>query len=43
MKGLGDLIAFVTKVTGIKALVKFFKKDCGCEKRQEKMNVKYPF
>ena len=47
MKGAGDLIAFITKITGIKAVVKWYSKatgrDCGCDLRQEKMNIKIPF
>jgi|TARA_R100001163_G_C5046886_1_gene184098 hypothetical protein len=46
-RGLGDLIAFITKKTGIKRFVDWFSGvigvDCGCDKRQEKMNVKLPF
>tara|TARA_R110000851_G_scaffold243552_2_gene396160 strand:+ start:747 stop:899 length:153 start_codon:yes stop_codon:yes gene_type:complete len=46
-KGFGDLIAFITKRTGIKRFVNWFSaligKDCGCDRRQEKMNVKLPF
>jgi hypothetical protein len=47
MRGLGDLIYYITKYTGIKWLVgvysKWTGKDCGCEGRREKMNVKLPF
>jgi len=40
---LGDCIAIITKYTGIKWLVKKITKmigieDCGCDKRQEKLN-----
>ncbi len=45
--GLGDLIAFFTKKTGIKRIVDLISSrlgiDCGCNKRQEKLNVKLPF
>ena len=37
--GLGDLIEWFTKKTGIKWLVeKIWGKDCGCDKRKEKAN-----
>ena len=42
-KGLGDTIARATKATGINALVKAVTKDCGCEKRQEKLNKMFPY
>lgn len=37
---IGDWIAFITKWTGIKWLVKkiYGKKDCGCDKRQKALN-----
>jgi len=35
---LGDALAFVFKVTGIKALVKWIYPNCGCDRRQEKLN-----
>lgn len=36
---LGDLIERITHYTGIKWFVKrLFGKDCGCDKRQEKLN-----
>tara|TARA_R110000765_G_scaffold125512_2_gene223067 strand:+ start:604 stop:972 length:369 start_codon:yes stop_codon:yes gene_type:complete len=42
-KGLGDQIARFTEVTGIKRLVKFaFGDDCGCDKRQEYLNLLFP-
>jgi len=41
-KGLGDTIERITTATGIKKVVdtvsKVTGKDCGCEKRKEKMN-----
>jgi len=41
---LGDIIYYFTKYTGIKFLVDFFikifQKDCGYEKRREKLNKK---
>ncbi len=42
-KGLGDTIARATKATGINALVKAVTKDCGCKKRQEKLNNMFPY
>ena len=38
-EGLGDTIAKVTEVTGIKKAVKFIAgEDCGCDERQERLN-----
>lgn len=41
-KGLGDTIERITKATGIKrmteAISKATGKDCGCDKRKEKLN-----
>ena len=47
-KGLGDTIEKITKITGIKTLtqlgVKYIgKKDCGCNKRKETLNKKFPY
>lgn len=44
-KGLGDTIEKVTKATGIKKLVEIFVdgKDCGCDKRKEKINELFPY
>lgn len=37
---LGDKVAKFTETTGIKKVVKFvFGEDCGCEERQEKLNL----
>ena len=40
--GLGDVVESITKVTGIKQVVKSVfdetGKDCGCDKRKEKLN-----
>lgn len=40
--GLGDTIGIITKYTGIKKVVDtittIVQKDCGCGKRQEKLN-----
>lgn len=44
MEGLGDLVAKVTEVTGIKAVVDAVTNgDCGCESRQRKLNEMFPF
>ena len=44
--GLGDIVEFITKYTGIKYLiVKITKGNCGCEKRRKKFNewLKIPY
>ena len=47
-KGLGDSIEKITKATGIKTLAQLGakyigKKDCGCNKRKEILNKKFPY
>ena len=47
-KGLGDTIQKITKATGLQAATKLGnkllgKKDCGCNKRQEILNNKFPY
>jgi len=47
-KGLGDSIEKFTKVTGIKNIVDQVnklrgKKDCGCGKRKDQLNKKFPY
>lgn len=47
-KGLGDTIAQFTKITGLDKLAKNVakasgKEDCGCKKRQELLNKKFPY
>ena len=47
-KGLGDTIASITKQTGIDKVAKFVaeksgKKDCGCSRRQERLNKMFPY
>ena len=39
-KGLGDIVESITEATGIKKVVEVFAngKDCGCDKRKEKLN-----
>jgi len=41
-KGVGDIIAFILKWTGIKYIVKLINPNCNCDQRQEKINVKLP-
>ena len=47
MKGLGDLVAVITKYTGIRFVVdKVFSilgRDCGCSARQDAWNKAVPF
>lgn len=39
-KGAGDVIAQITKATGIDKVVKFIAgEDCGCDERKEKLNA----
>ena len=46
-RGLGDTIERFTKATGIKkvvdAVAKATGKDCGCNKRKETLNKKFPY
>lgn len=46
-RGLGDSIAQFTQKTGIKAAVNrmasSLNKPCGCEKRQDYLNKKFPY
>ena len=46
-KGLGDTVAKITKVTGIKkvvdTVVEKTGKDCGCGKRQDTLNRLFPY
>jgi len=47
-KGLGDSIEKFTKATGIKSIVNQVnklrgKKDCGCGKRRDQLNNKFPY
>lgn len=45
--GLGDVVAKVTRATGIqkaaKAVAKLRGKPCGCSERQDKLNAVMPF
>ena len=50
-RGLGDTIEKFTTTTGIKSFTQFLgrngivgkKKDCGCNKRKEALNKKFPY
>jgi hypothetical protein len=46
-KGLGDTIAKFTAATGIKKVVDTMSDatgtDCGCDKRQDKLNEIFPY
>lgn len=44
-KGLGDTVEKITKITGIKKIVEAVSgdKDCGCKKRKELLNKKFPY
>jgi len=47
-KGLGDSIEKFTKATGVKNIVDAVnklrgKKDCGCNKRKQTLNEKFPY
>ena len=42
-RGLGDTIERITTATGIKKVVESISKDCGCDKRKELLNTKFPY
>jgi hypothetical protein len=46
-KGLGDTVEKFTRATGIKKAVdvvsKAMGKDCGCNKRKDKLNKTFPY
>lgn len=44
-KGLGDTVAKITKLTGIKSVVDRATKgkDCGCGKRRDTLNRMFPY
>ena len=46
-RGFGDTIEAITKATGIKTVVEKISeatgKDCGCDKRKEYLNKKFPY
>ena len=41
--GLGDSVEKFTKATGIKKLADSIPGGCGCEKRKEMLNKKFPY
>jgi hypothetical protein len=43
LRGLGDVVATVARVTGIDAAVKAVAPDCGCAQRRAALNEKIPF
>ena len=48
INGLADVIAKVAKMTSMNKVAKFVAKatgqaDCGCKKRQDALNKKFPF
>jgi hypothetical protein len=50
-KGLGDTIEHFTQATGVKSFTQILtrhgvfgkNKDCGCNKRKEKLNKAFPY
>ena len=44
-RGAGDVVEWITEMSGIKYLVKrvYGKNDCGCSKRKQKLNEMIPF
>jgi len=47
-EGAGDVVAALTKITGVNKIANFVaksagKKDCGCNKRREALNKALPF
>jgi hypothetical protein len=42
-RGFGDTVAKITHATGIHRLVKWAFKDCGCDKRQPRLNEWWPY
>ena len=44
MRGLGDVVEHVAKVTGVAAAVKaYMGDDCGCAARRDALNRVFPF
>ena len=48
LRGLGDIVAKVAKLTTMDKVAKFVakaagKEDCGCSKRQDTLNKRFPF
>jgi len=46
-RGFGDTVEAITRATGIKKVVEKINevtgKDCGCEKRKDTLNKKFPY
>jgi len=46
-RGFGDTVEAITRATGIKRVVEKINevtgKDCGCEKRKDTLNKKFPY
>lgn len=42
-RGLGDSVEKFTKATGLKRLMEYVSKDCGCDKRRDELNEKFPY
>lgn len=42
MRGFGDIVAAVTKVTGLDAIASRVSKDCGCGRRRAALNAALP-
>ena len=42
-KGLGDTVEKFTQATGLKRLAEAVSKDCGCQRRKEKLNEMFPY
>ena len=48
VKGLGDVVEKVARITQMDKVAKFVakaagKEDCGCSKRQDTLNKRFPF
>ena len=48
IRGLGDIVAKVAKLTTMDKVAKFVakaagKEDCGCSERQDTLNKRFPF
>lgn len=44
MKGLGDLVESVSRVSGVKSLVEaIYGDDCGCDERRKALNARFSF
>lgn len=42
-KGLGDSVEKFTQKTGLKRLMEYVSKDCGCDQRRDKLNEMFPY